>query len=518
MRSPAWADGACIAAGGLLFLAFSPWNLAVVAVASLAVLFRAVLRASPRRAFWRGWLFGAAGFGAGIWWIAESFQFREIGIGPAAALTALLVCVLALYPALFGWASARFLGGPGPRPGSGGDAAAAFWWLPGGWILVEWLRGTLFSGFTWLQVGYAGLESPLAAYAPLGGSYAVGLAVAFTAASFSMVGAARHRPVVCALGVSALLWVGGAALVALDAHAKWTRPAGDPVRVLIVQGNVSQGEKWLEPTRRVALDRYARLTAEHPGAGLVVWPETAIPYFAARVGSFLRAAGAAAEREGYVLLSGVLSFDPASGNPYNSVARISSPRSADTPSYYHKRHLVPFSERIPFETVWAPVARWLGLPAESFAAGAERQIPLRAGGHEIAVSICYEITFGAASARGLGNAALLVNVSNDAWFGDTAGPHQHFQMARMRALEQGRWLVRATNTGISALVTPLGRAAASAPLFEAGVLDVAVPPLEGRTPYARWRDYPALVVAALLVVIAWRVRRGAGAGRALARP
>ena len=511
MRSPVWADGACVLAGGLMFLAFSPWDLSVVAVASLAVLFRAVLHASPRRAFWRGWLFGAAGFGAGIGWIAESFQYRDIGFGAAAALTALLVCLLALYPAVFGWASARFLRAGVPPTGSGTEsgaaAAAAFWWLPGAWVLVEWLRGTLFSGFTWLQAGYAGLESPLSAWAPLGGSYAVGLAAAVTAASFAMVGAARHRAVICAVGVSVLLWAGGAALIVLDTHAAWIRPAGDPVRVLVVQGNVPQDEKWSEPVRRVTLERYAGLTARNPGADLVVWPETAIPYFAAQVRPFLRSAGAAAEDGGYVLLAGLLSFDPASGNPYNSVVRIASPGSADAPAYYHKRHLVPFSERIPLAAVLAPVARWLGLPAESFAPGAERQVPLHAGGQEIAVSICYEITFGAESARALGNAGLLVNVSNDAWFGDTAGPHQHFQMARMRALELGRWIVRATNTGISAVITPEARIAASVPSFEAGVLEADVPPLKGRTPYARWGDVPVLVLLALMLLIAWWVRR-----------
>ena len=198
--------------------------------------------------------------------------------------------------------------------------------------------------------------------------------------------------------------------------------------------------------------------------------------------------------------------------------RISSPRSADSPTYYHKRHLVPFSERIPFQAAWAPVARWLGFPAEGFVSGSDRQVPLRAGGHELAVSICYEITFGAASARGLGNAGLLVNVSNDAWFGDTAGPHQHFQMARMRALELGRWMVRSTNTGISALVTPEGRVAASAPSFEAAALGVSLPPLEGPTPYARWRDWPVLALAALLLVIGWRVRRRGRAGSGLSRP
>ena len=517
MRSPAWADGACIAAGGLLFLAFSPWNLALVAVASLAVLFRAVLHASPRRGFWRGWLFGVAGFGSGIWWIAESFQYRDIGIGAAATLTALLVCVMALYPALFGWASARFLRGAGPRHEPRTRGAAAFWWLPAAWVVTEWLRGTMFSGFTWLQFGYAGLESPLAAYAPLAGSYAVGLGLAITAAGLALVGTARPRVVLRVAAAAALVWAGGVAMGALDAHTAWTRPAGDPIRVLIVQGNVSQDEKWAGRTRRAALDRYARLTAEHPGADLVVWPETAIPYFAAQVRPFLRAAGEAAEQGGYVLLAGILAFDPVAGRPYNSVVRIAPSGSGEAPSYYHKRHLVPFSERMPFEAVWGPAARWLGLPAESFAPGPDRQAPLRARGHDVAVSICYEITFGAASARRLENAALLVNVSNDAWFGNTAGPHQHLQMARMRALEQGRWLVRATSTGISALVTPEGRTSAAAPPFKAGVLEVVLPPLTGRTPYVRWRDYPVLALLALMLVIAWRVRREAGRRKALVR-
>ena len=545
VRSPAWADGACLAAGGLLFLAFSPWNLPLVAAGSLAVLFRAVVHAAPGRAFRRGWLFGAGGFGAGLWWLTESFQYRSIGFGAAAALTGSLAAALALYPAFFAWAGARFLRGHFQRVrfpwghfpraslpwgrGARGDrepegaarrraAGAALWWLPAAWILAEWLRGVLFSGFTWLQLGYAGLESPLAAYAPLGGSYAVGLGLAVTAACIALVGAAPRRAVLAAASAAALIWAGGAALTAFGGHSTWTRPAGPPLEVLVVQGNVPQGEKWADDTRRAALDRYARLTARHPGADLVVWPETAIPYFAAQVRPFLRAAREAAARGGHVLLTGLLTFDVASGRPLNSVARIAGPEADGPIRYYHKRRLVPFSERMPLERVLGPLARRLELPAESFGAGGERQEPLRAGGHEVAVSVCYEVTFGAANARALGSAAFLVNVSNDAWFGDTEGPHQHLQMARMRALEQGRWLVRATNTGISALIAPDGRVAAAAPQFETTVLEGRVTPRTGRTPYARWGDRPVLALLALMLFIGWRVRRGTGRGPAPARP
>lgn len=573
VRPPPWADGACLVAGGLLFLAFSPWNLPAVAAGSLAVLFRAVLHAPPARAFRRGWLFGAGGFGVGLWWLSESFQYRSIGFAAAAALTALLAGVLALYPALFAWAGARFLWGraarrapaslshprppavdgdsPAPDPARAAEAGrasanrldaassaapsaafgagvpsparrrvavAALWWLPAAWVLVEWLRGALFSGFTWLQLGYAGIESPLAAYAPLGGSYAVGLGLAVTAACIAAIGVAPRRALLTAAAAAALLWAGGAALVAFDGHTAWTRPAGPPLRVLVVQGNVPQGEKWADATRRAALDRHARLTARHPGADVVVWPETAVPYYAAQVRPFLHAAGEAAARAGYVLFTGLLTFDVAAGRPLNSVARIAGPEADEPLLYYHKRHLVPFSERMPFEGLLAPAARRLGLPAESFGAGAKRQPPLRAGGHEVAVSVCYEITFGAASARALGDAALLVNVSNDAWFGDTAGPHQHLQMARMRALEQGRWLVRATNTGVSALVAPDGRVAAAAPQFETIALEGAIVPRTGRTPYTRWGDRPVLGLLALMLLIGWRVRRETGRGKAPAPP
>ena len=175
---------------------------------------------------------------------------------------------------------------------------------------------------------------------------------------------------------------------------------------------------------------------------------------------------------------------------------------------------------MPLAAAWAPVARWLGFPAESFAPGAQYQPPLRAGGHEVAVSICYEITFGAEIARALGNAALLVNVSNDAWFGDTAGPHQHFQMARMRALELGRWMVRATNTGISALVTPKARVAASLPPFEAGAMEVAPDaPSRAAPPMRSGATGRCSALAALLLVIGWRVgRRPLRPGRAHPRP
>lgn len=547
MRSPGWADGACLAAGALQCLAFAPFNHTFIAVAGLAVLFRAVAVAPPARAFFRGWLFGFAAFGAGLWWVTESFQYQHVGLELAIPMVASLAAALGLWPALFGALVATLLGNgaPGGRvrrlvsflpfaPSDSSDEAAsaspdrrrfvaALWWLPAAWIAVEWLRGELFTGFTWLQLGYAALETPLAAWAPVAGSYAAGLVLALTAAGVALIGLAPRRALILFAAVVLVLWGGAAALVASERHAAWTRPAGEPLPVLVVQGNFPQGEKWTGAGRVAALERYEQLTAEHPGARLVVWPESALPHLARNVEQYLDLAGTRAARGGYVLLAGIFGWDAATRRPHNSVVRLAAPFAAEPPSYYHKHHLLPFAEALPFERAIAPLARSWGLPAYSFASGAPHQPPLPVDGHTVAVSICYEIAFGAESAAALGDAALLVNVSNDAWFGDTIGPHQHFQIARMRALEQGRWLVRATNTGISALVSPAGETVALAPQFEATVLEGEVQPLAGRTPYVQWRDAPVLAVLGLMFPAGWwaaarRRGRPRGGARAAAPP
>ena len=215
-------------------------------------------------------------------------------------------------------------------------------------------------------------------------------------------------------------------------------PAGAPVRAAIVQGNIDQDVKWRPEMRAPTLERYARLTREHFDADLVVWPETAIPGFLDTQLEFARSLREEAVAHGSAVVAGV-PVREAPGGPYLNAMAMLGPE----PRLYFKRRLVPFGEYMPFASVLGPVPEALGIPMANFSSGPPEQEPMRLGSHVLGVSICYEIAFGSAVRLDLPEAALLVTVSNDAWFGNSIGPHQHQEIARVRAVETGRWLVRA---------------------------------------------------------------------------
>jgi apolipoprotein N-acyltransferase len=297
-------------------------------------------------------------------------------------------------------------------------------------------------------------------------------------------------------------------LVAVSAtlsHLNWTRPAGEPFKVALLQGNVPQDQKWQPEFQKATLKMYTEMTREHWDAKLVVWPETAVPAFYQQVkDGFLAGLEAEARSHGTDLLVGVPFYDATEDRYYNAVAALGK-----TPGFYFKRHLVPFGEYVPLRPLLGWVLDILQIPLADFASGNGGQAPLVAAGHPLAASICYEDIFGQESLAALPEAAFLVNVTNDAWFGDSMAPHQHAQMVRMRALETGRWMLRATNTGVTALIDPKGVITAKAPLFRKSVLTGEIVPMGGRTPYVVWGDAPAVVgVMALLAGLGWRRYRG----------
>lgn len=483
-RLRGWRGDALALAGGLaLPFAFSPFFLWPLAVVSAAALFIAWCGASPWRALWRGWLHGIASFGAGVWWIVESFQFSNIALPVAVVLTLGFVVFLALYPALLGAALARFTRGAALGWRVAGAAPAA-------WVIGEWLRGWLLTGFTWLQLGYSQVDGPLPGLLPLAGVYGAGLAVAGVAGALSWLLLAPG--VRSGLAVAGVL--GAVALAGQIGARQWTRAAGEPMRVALVQGNVPQDQKWLPQMRTPTLERYMALTDPHLGADLVVWPETALPGRVRTMAPFIEQLHRQARASGSAVLFGVPEYTGDPPRPYNAVLLVGSARGS-----YRKRHLVPFGEYLPLDTVLRPITYALGIPVSDFAAGAARQPPMHVAGHRLAVFVCYEIAFGAEVIESLPGAALLVTISNDAWFGDSVGPHQHLQMARARALETGRELLRATNTGISAIIDHHGRAAARLAQFKAGALAGRVTPRAGATPYVRTGDWPVLGLCLLLL-------------------
>jgi apolipoprotein N-acyltransferase len=396
--------------------------------------------------------------------------------------------VLSAYLSLAGALQAKFRASPAVR------AALV---IPALWTLAEWLRATLFTGFPWLSLGTAAIDTPLAGFAPVGGVYAVSFVTAVAAGLLWCIALGQARW--AAAAAFALLGVAGAGLRGLE----WTAATGAPFEASLVQGNVPQDLKFDPARYALTLETHARL-AEGSRARLIVLPETALPRMLDSVDpAYLARLEAAGRRNGGDLLLGAPTR-VASGAYYNSVVSLgASPRQL-----YHKVHLVPFGEFVPPGFGW--IVRVLSVPLADFSRGPVEQRPLQGAGQRVAANVCYEDAYGNELIRQLPEATLLVNVSNVAWFGDSLAPAQHLQIARARALETGRMHLTATNTGITAVVGRDGRVLAQLAPFTQGRLDAVVQGYAGATPYVRFGDWPALAgcVALLLLValVAWTRR------------
>jgi apolipoprotein N-acyltransferase len=424
---------------------------------------------------------------------------------PLAALATLLFCAyLALFPAGVGYAYKR-LGGTLPLK--------VLVVVPAVWTLAEWTRGWLFTGFPWLGIGYSQVpSSPLAGYAPIVGIYGVTLGAVATAGMLFLLahhvlghgrgGSPRARGVIVPGLVLVCLWIGGFALQ----HVRWTSPAGAPLSVALLQGNIPQEIKWTDEGLRTTLVTYRDLTLA-TDARLIVLPETALPLFLHDVPpDYLRGLAAHAARNGGDVLIGVPEREP-TGDYYNSVVSLgSAPTQA-----YRKWHLVPFGEFIPLRPVLAWIVGILSIPLQDFTRGTDEPQPLEVAGQRVAVNICYEDAFGEEIIRQLPAATLLVNVSNVAWFGRSIAPRQHLQISQARALETGRYMLRATNTGMTAVIDDRGTVLAAAPQFSTAAVTMTVQGYTGATPYVRWGNSVALALcAALLALALWRGRARGG--------
>jgi len=494
-RTVAWPGArvafAAAVAGGASVVAFAPFEFFPLAPLSLAVLVWALARAAHSRAgFLIGFAWGFAAFLAGVSWLYVALN-RYGGMPmPLAALAIALFCAyLALFPALVGALFVRL------RRGAPLVQAALFGGL---WVGAEWLRGWLFTGFPWLAIGYSQTPpSPLAGWLPLVGVFGVGGLVAFLAA---LVALTRWRVrSAAALAASATVAVAGAGFAL--GRVAWTTPAGEPVSVALIQTNIEQGLKW-RPERLVEwLEINARL-AHQDSARLVVLPETTLPLLADRLPEgYLELLAESARAAGGDLVLGVFTRD-AAGGVYNAALSV----GASPGQTYAKQHLVPFGEYSPPLFGW--FYRVVDIPMSDQTRGARDQPPLALGDQRVAVNICYEDLFGRELIRSLPEATLLLNLSNLAWYGDSFAQPQHLQIARVRALETGRPMLRATNTGMTAVVQPDGSVAGVLPAFEQGVLRAEVRGHVGLTPYARWGDRAALALAFLAVAggLVWRRR------------
>jgi apolipoprotein N-acyltransferase len=472
---------AALLLGAATVLGFAPFDVFPLPVLSLGLLFLLWRGTeSPRHAALFGFAWGLGCFLAGVSWVYVSLHDVGGMAAPLAALATLLFCtVLSLFPALAGYVFGRWRSG-----GRWRDAFLA----AGVWTLTEWLRGWVLTGFPWLAIGYSQTPpSPLAGFAPLFGVYGVGFLAALIAALLS-TGWRSFRPVVV---VMAILMAGvGLRMIA------WTDPVGAPFTVALLQGNIPQSLKWVPENLPLSVQTYARLATEHP-AQITVLPETAIPLLFDQIP---REVLQTLTKHGDALIG--TAIRTREGGYTNGAVALTPELAVQA---YAKVHLVPFGEYIPPGFDW--FFGLVNIPMDDFTAGAPGQKPLTIDGQKMMPNICYEDSFGEEILAGLPAATVLVNLSNTAWFGDSLAQPQHLQIARMRALETGRPMLRATNTGMTAAVAPDGSVTAVLPPFTAAALTVEVRGYAGRTPFAQVGNRFAILLAFVACVPAWRARR-----------
>lgn len=483
-------------AGATLVLAFAPFTFWPTAILAPAVLFALIRRCSAGRAFRLGWWFGLGQFGLGVSWVYESFTLFGGIVAPLAILvTALFVMALAFYPAVAAWMTVRVTPG-----GSWLVRATAF---VASWVLIEALRSWLFGGFPWLNLGISQVDGPLVGWLPVVGEYGISAMLLTLAMAVWYLGARVVRqgpdwrqwwlPV---LVISALL-VGSLPLRAIP----WSEPRAEPLRVGLAQGNIAQMQKFDPGYFQRTIRIYRELTDSLSEPDLVVWPETAVPRVMDDLPELRDELDQLSREREFALLVGTFSRD-ANGRYYNAL--LGFPQAVGE---YRKRHLVPFGEYFPFRGLLERMPWLFEVPMSDLSPGGADQPPLRIGEHTLAASICFEADFSRDIRATIPAADIMVTVSNDSWFGESFSPHQHLQMARARAIEYRRPLVRATNTGISAIIGWDGKPVETLGTGEQGTLTAEIQSRQGNTPLARLGAWPTLgLMVLLLAAAAWRSR------------
>lgn len=435
-------------------------------------------------------MFGLGLYATGTWWLYISI--RVLGQAPiwvALLVMAALVLIMAAYQAGLGYFVTRWL-----RPAT---ATGAMLLVPAAWVFVEWWRSWFLSGFPWLSLGYSQTDTWLAGLAPLGGVPLLSfLLLAGAGAIVTLLRPSQMQSVrALSLVVLVLPWTSGMVL----RGAEWTRPAGAPLTVALLQGAIPQDMKWLVSNQQNILDTYAGLHRSALGADLIVWPESALPDVANRYADYIGAQWSAARTRGSATLMGIMRMearDDAEDVYFNSLLAL----DGEEPAFYDKRHLVPFGEYFPVPQWVRDWLRLMSLPHSDFDRGPARQPPLQLAGQPVSVSICYEDAYPEQLRAATRASTLLATVTNDAWFGHSGARYQHLQIARMRAMESRRFLLRAANDGVTAIVEPFGRVVSAAAEFQAGVLRGSVQPRSGDTPYLVTGDWPAIALCLAILL------------------
>ncbi len=474
--------------GALTTLAFTPYQYWPLAIFSPLILFLLLQNIPVKTAFLYGFAWGIGLFATGISWVHVSID-NFGGLPKVASLTlmVLLISYLALYPALFAALLNRFF--------PSGKTRYLFA-IPSLWLASELARGWIFTGLPWLWLGYSQIDSPLASFAPIGGVTLITFVTILTASSLAIFIQSKCWQWIT-LPVAMFILATGLS------NVEWVVPDPDSsTSFALIQGNIAQEKKWLPEERWPTIMKYTDLSRDNWDADIIIWPEAAIPAIERDITSFLGNLDSAARMNHTALLTGIINF--IDGHYLNSILPLGAVSDGEynylSQSRYHKYHLLPFGEFVPFEELLRPIAPLFNLPMSSFSRGELIQKNMIAKGRHLAPALCYEIIFGDQVRQNITqDTDFILTLSNDAWFGHSIGPLQHMEIARMRALENGRPLIRSTNNGITGITDYNGKIIAQIPQFETQVLRATISSTTGLTPYTRFGSWP---LTGLIVVIA----------------
>lgn len=475
---------ALLIVGGAIFpLGLAPFNLWPAVIVSMAILFQSLRQPSIKQAFVNATTYGFGLFLTGASWLYVSIHEYGFIAAPLAVIATTLFCLFLAAIFAVPFMLAAFL------PST---SISLILGLPAIWVISEWVRSWVFTGFPWLYAGYSHTETWLNGWAPIGGVLSLSFFSALTAMLFLwfVQGIGQRRSTLSLSVILMVLTISGYLLQ----QVTWTKDIGEPLTVALIQPNIAQNEKWSVEKRRAILTQLAAQTEAYWGHDMIIWPEAAVPSIPKSIPVFMQNLERKANDSGSTLLTGIITQDSEQGRFYNSVLAVGGQSGQ-----YHKTRLVPFGEYVPLESLLRGLIQFFDLPMSSLSVGPSNQLPLTVQKQLIATAICYEVVYPDLVARNSREASLIITVSNDTWFGESLGPLQHMQMVQMRALENAKPIIRGTNNGISGLVDQRGNIYGRMDQNSIDELSGVVQPRAGQTPFSITGSWPIIFLSWLIM-------------------
>lgn len=473
-----------LACGAITPLGFAPYGIYLIPLISISILILQCIGSHKKHAFLYGFLFGLGYFGYGVNWLHISINlFGGINLIGAYLITLILVLYLSIYPAIFSLLVSVLIR-------NANLSYAHVLSIPAIWTLGEWIRSWLFTGFPWLNLGYSQSDSVLSGLAPILGVFGIGYLVVMIAVAIALIYKSDKKSKAISIALVIVVLVSAW----LAEYKVWSVNLNKSISVALIQGAIPQEIKWSPDMRLPTKQLYQDLTTANLDADLIIWPEAAIPAYFHQEQVYINEILSILRANNSTLLTGMPVYDVQSTKFYNGAIYLNNEID-----FYFKQHLVPFGEYLPLKLLLQPVVDTLNIPIAEFSPGIDSKPVLKSDRFNTGISICYEDTFGNEVIKSLPEANVLVNISNDAWFGDSLAPHQHLQMARMRAQETGRYLLRTTNTGITAIIDNKGKILSRSPQFKESTLTGIAKLYAGHTPYSRFGNYPVILFCFLVI-------------------